>query len=71
MAANSAIQYNKACKKLYERLRAKGKQYRVAMVAVMNKLIKQAFAIAKSGVAYQADFVNQFEVNQSAVSISD
>lgn len=57
MAAKSAIKYNKGCKDLYERLRAKGKAYRVALIAVVNKLIKQAFAIAKTGVSYQADFV--------------
>lgn len=62
MAAKSAIRWNQGCKQFYERLRAKGKPYRVAMIAVVNKLIKQAFAIVKSGVRYQADFVNQYEV---------
>jgi transposase len=52
MAAKSAILYNKTCKELYDRLRAKGKAYRVALIAVVNKLIKQAFAIAKSETAY-------------------
>jgi transposase len=56
MAAKSAILHNKACKDLYARLRAKGKAYRVAMIAVVNKLIKQAFAIAKSGLAYNSEF---------------
>ena len=52
MAATSAIRCNKACKELYERLRTKGKPYRVALIAAVNKLIKQAFAIAKSGKPY-------------------
>lgn len=56
MAANSASRFNKACKELYDRLRAKGKPFRVAIIAVVNKLIKQAFAIAKSNIAYRADF---------------
>lgn len=56
MAAKSAIRSNKACKELYERLREKGKAYRVALIAVVNKLIKQVFAIAKSGILYQLDF---------------
>jgi transposase len=43
MAAWSAIRCNKACRELYGRLRQKGKAYKVAMIAVVNKLIKQAF----------------------------
>lgn len=54
MAATSAIRCNKACKDLYDRLRAKGKAYRVALIAAVNKLIKQVFAIAKSGKRYTA-----------------
>lgn len=56
MAATSAIRCNKACKDLYERLRAKGKPYRVALIAAVNKLIKQVFAIAKSNKPYTAQF---------------
>lgn len=52
MAATSAIRCNKACRDLYERLRAKGKPHKVALIAAVNKLIKQAFAIAKSGKPY-------------------
>ncbi len=57
MAARAARKGNKVCKQLYERLVAKGKPHKVAMIAVVNKLIKQVFAIAKSGVAYQHDYV--------------
>ena len=57
MAAISAIRCNKACKELYERLRAKGKPYKVALIAAVNKLIKQVFAIAKSGERYQPHLV--------------
>lgn len=53
MAATSAVRCNKACRELYERLRAKGKPYKVALIAAVNKLIKQAFAIAKTGRRYQ------------------
>lgn len=52
MAATSAVRCNKACKELYGRLRAKGKPYRVALIAAVNKLLKQVFAIAKSGRPY-------------------
>jgi transposase len=41
----SAINCNKACKELYERLLAKGKAKKLALIAVANKLLKQAFAI--------------------------
>src|SRR5690554_4484479 len=57
MGARSAIRYNKACKELYDRLKAKGKPYRVALIAAVNKLIKQAFSIAKSGQRYRVDHV--------------
>ena len=49
MAAISAKKYNKACKELYERLRTKGKAHKQAMIAVVNKLLKQAFALVQSG----------------------
>lgn len=46
VCAWSAIKCNRACRELYERLLAKGKAKKLALVAVANKLIKQAFAIA-------------------------
>jgi len=52
----SAKKSNAACKALYERLVAKGKNGKLALIAVCNKLLKQAFAIIKSGVPYRADF---------------
>lgn len=45
MCSLSAIRYNKPCKEMYERLVARGKPKKVALVAVMNKLLKQAFSI--------------------------
>jgi transposase len=48
----AAIRYNKACKELYERLVSKGKAKKLALVAVVNKLVKQAFAIATKGEKY-------------------
>lgn len=56
MAARSARKYNPACKLLYDRLRAKGKAHRQAMIAVVNKLLKQAFAIAKSGQRFDPNY---------------
>jgi transposase len=54
----SAKKWNAACKALYDRLVAKGKNGKVALIAVCNKLLKQAFAIVKSGIPYQADFTS-------------
>lgn len=53
----SAKKSNAACKALYERLVAKGKNGKLALIAVCNKLLKQAFAIVKSGIPYQADYM--------------
>lgn len=47
---------NLACKNLYQRLVAKGKNRKVALIAICNKLLKKAFAIVKSGVLYQPNF---------------
>jgi transposase len=58
--ARSAIRYNKACKDLYERLRAKGKLYYKAMVAVMAKMLKQVFAVVKSGVPFDNEVIKTF-----------
>lgn len=48
IAATAAIKYNEPCRKLYESLRAKGKPKKVARVAVMHKMMRQAFAILHS-----------------------
>lgn len=54
-AANSARRFNHACKALYERLRAKGKAHKVAMIAVINKLLHQIFAVVKSKTLFDND----------------
>lgn len=50
----TARRTNQACKEMFERLIAKGKPKKVAAMALANKLLKQAFAMAKSGKLYQA-----------------
>lgn len=52
----TACMYNPQCKALFERIVAKGKSKKLALVAVSNKLIKQAFAIAKSGLYYDENY---------------
>jgi transposase len=52
----SAKRCNKACKDLYERLIAKGKAKKLALIAVANKLLKQAFAIATQKIKYNENY---------------
>ena len=54
----SACKHNKACKEIYERIVNKGKSKKLALIAVSNKLVKQAFAIVKSGHPYDETFVS-------------
>jgi transposase len=56
MCALNAKKTNAACKELYDRLVAKGKNKKLAIIAVCNKLLKQVFAVVKSGVLYQDDY---------------
>ena len=55
----SACKSNKACRKIYERLVAKGKSKKLVLIAVANKLLKQTFAIAKAGRPYGENFVSK------------
>ena len=54
----SASRCNKACRELYERLLVKGKAKKLALIAVVNKLIKQAFAIATQKTKYNENYSN-------------
>lgn len=58
LCAFNACRYNKACRELYERIVNKGKSKKLALVAVANKLLKQSFAIAKSGRPYDESYVS-------------
>ena len=59
LAAFSACRHNKACKALFDRIVTKGKSKKLALIAVANKLLKQAFAIAKSGLPYNENFISK------------
>ncbi len=48
-----------ACRETYERLVTKGKSKKLTLIAVANKLLKQAFAIAKSRRPYDENFVSK------------
>ena len=47
MCSLSAYKHNKSCKDLYERLVSAGKSKKLALMAVANKLIRQAFGVVK------------------------
>ena len=56
MCSFTACLHNSQCNALYERLVAKGKSKKLALIAVCNKLLKQAFGIAKSGLVYDKGY---------------
>ena len=55
MCSLKAWKHNKACRELYERIVNKGKSKKLALFAV-NTLLKQDFAIAKSGRPYDENY---------------
>jgi transposase len=46
----NAKETNGACKELFDRLVAKGKNKKPAVIAVANKLLKQVFGVVKTTV---------------------
>jgi transposase len=56
LCAFTACKHNKACREIYQRLTAKGKPKKLALIAVANKLLKQSLAIAKSGLYYDENY---------------
>jgi len=58
MAALSAARCNPAIKALFQRLRAQGKPFKVALTACMRKLLTIMNAILKSGRPWSAEFVS-------------
>jgi transposase len=58
MCSLQASRYNKTCFNLYQRLLAKGKPKKLALIAVANKLLKIVYAIAKSGLPYDREYMS-------------
>ena len=52
MASMQAKKVNPACRALYDRLVGAGKPKLVALIAVAHKLVRQCFAVARSGVNF-------------------
>jgi len=56
MASLSAIRYNKPCRECYQRLKTAGKVTNVALMAVVNKLLRQAYAVVKFNEDYNPNY---------------
>lgn len=63
MCSFTAFKHNKACKAIFDRITNQGKSKKLALIAVCNKLLKQAFAIAKSGIEYNENYRSKLVVN--------
>lgn len=66
MAAMTAIRYNKPCKIHYEKMIKRGKPGMVAMGAAMNKLIRQAFGVVRTGKEFDNDYVHPIRNDAAA-----
>jgi len=62
VCAHSAKRFNPICKKLFDRLYHQNKKpFKVAMIAVANKLIKLAFTIAINGKTFDPNYHINFK----------
>ena len=59
MCSFTACVHNPQCKALYDRLVAKGKSKKLALIAVANKLIKQSFGVIKNDLIYDPNYVSR------------
>lgn len=56
MASLTASRHNNQCSELYQRLLARGKAKKSALIAVANKLLRQIFAVVKHKVKFDPMF---------------
>lgn len=56
MCALSAQKHNPGCRQMAQRLAGRGKHKMVILIAIANKLLKQAFSIVKNKTMYQKDY---------------
>jgi hypothetical protein len=57
MDALNAKDNNPSCKELFERLVAKGKNKKLVLIAVCNKLLKQVFGVVKNNQRYDKNYL--------------
>ena len=60
LCAWSAKRHNQQCKEMYQRLKEKGKPEKVIKIAIANKLLRQAFAIATTLNKYDENYQYKF-----------
>ncbi len=63
VASWSAIRFNSSCKKMYERLKAAGKPSKLALIAVINKLLRQVFAVVFKQEKYCDNYTSIYPKN--------
>ncbi len=56
MGALNAKETNRACRELFDRLVATGKNKKAAVIAVCNKLLKQVFGCVKNGTVFNDNY---------------
>jgi transposase len=56
MCALNAKETNGACKELFDRLVARGKNKKLAVIAVANKLLKQVFGVVKNETLFDRNY---------------
>lgn len=61
LCALSASKHNEGCRLFYQRLRQKGKESSVALIAVANKLIRICFACLKNRTFYDKNYYSYME----------
>jgi len=59
MPAMTAMRYNKPMKEFYERLVSKGKPKKVALIAVMRKLLVTAVGVLNNGVPFDENWLEK------------
>jgi transposase len=59
MCALNAKETNKECKALFDRLVAKGKNKKLAIIAVCNKLLKQVFGVVNNQTMFDRNYLQK------------
>jgi transposase len=59
MCALNAKETNQECKALFDRLVAKGKNKKLAIIAVCNKLLKQVFGVVKNKTMFDRNYLQK------------
>lgn len=59
MGSLNAKETNPACKMLFDRLVANGKNKKLAVIAVCNKLLKQVFGVVSSGILFDKNYLQK------------